>query len=78
MSILEKHLYDDLNIDYITKDTDTSDTGSIQDENDYLSDEEINNNYTFLQKTKKKVNNQYKTQFKIPKKELEEEEYNSE
>jgi hypothetical protein len=58
---------------------DTSDTGSNIDENDYLSDEEIANKYTFLQKPKRKFkqNNQYKEQFKIePKtKQLEEEEY---
>lgn len=56
-----------------------SDRGSNIDENDYLSDEELNNNYAFLQKPKKKTNNnQYKEQFKIPtkkNKELEEEQY---
>ena len=44
--------------------TDTSDTSSNIDDQDYLSDEERSNKYTFLQKTSKKKNNQYKEQFK--------------
>lgn len=62
-------------------DNDTSDTGSVIDENDYLSDEEVSNKYTFIKKTVKQVNNQYKKQFiiDIPKNtkntELKEEEY---
>ena len=60
--------------------TDTSDTGSVND--DYLSDEEICNRYSFLSKPEKKQTNQYKKQFYLPKKEplttqLQEEAYNS-
>lgn len=65
--------------EFAVNETDTSDTGSVNDE--YLSDEEISNKYTFLQKPEKKQNNQYKKQFLILKKpltkELEEEAYNS-
>ena len=60
---------------------DSSDNGSLADDTEYLSDEESNNKYTFLQKPKKKMNNQYKFQFKITKhksKELVEEQYLSE
>ena len=44
---------------------DTSDTGSNIDHEDYLSDEELSNKYTFLQKPLKKQNNRYKEQFKV-------------
>lgn len=54
-------------------DIDSSDTGSNIDDNDYLSDEELTNKYTFLQKPKKRQNNQYKEQFKpLKKKSIEE------
>ena len=58
-------------------DTDVSDNGSNVDEGEYLSDEEITNNYAFITKPKKTVNNQYKKQFKFEKKkiELKEEKY---
>ena len=73
----ESYEFDDLN--QLKLDTDTSDTSSVIDDFDYLSDEEINNNYSFIQKSKKKLNNQYKEQFKLSKttlkKELEEETY---
>ena len=71
--------------EYIKKlsinDSDISDSGSIIDDNEYLSDEESNNNYTFLQKPSKKQNNKYKQQFNTKiiqrKEELTEEEYSS-
>jgi hypothetical protein len=76
--IIEGFNYEDfakLNI----SDAEISDTGSNVDENDYLSDEEVSNKYTFLQKPKRKLTqkNQYKEQFKIKKQngELQEEEY---
>jgi hypothetical protein len=74
---IESIKYDDF-AKLALNDTDTSDTGSNVDENDYLSDEEFTNNYSFLQKPKKKINNQYKEQFRTKTKivkELQEEDY---
>jgi hypothetical protein len=74
---IESIKYDDF-AKLALNDTDTSDTGSNVDENDYLSEEEFTNNYSFLQKPKKKFRNQYKEQFKTKtkiEKELQEEDY---